>query len=345
MNIPIQNIYYLLFYAWDRLEEEELVSVKTDDIDAPQELFARLLTRWVQRLIKRGLHRGYVGNSEEIPGIRGKLCVSESITRNTFARAHTYCDFDEFSADILHNQIIKSTIKNLLQVKSLNIGVRNGLRDVYRKLNGISEPKLHRRMFFDAKIHRNNRAYAFLISVCYLVFENLKINEDSGEAVFREFSQENMGKLFENFIRNFYTRHINGYKVKSERFSWQETTGVEADLGYLPRLETDTTLVSQDKIIIIETKFYPKPFSTDSRFDSGPKINRDHLFQLHSYLTNSDRKRTPKRPHEGILLYAGIGRPFDLKYNIHGYNVRVVSVDLNKKWDQVHNDLLSLVNN
>ena len=27
MNIPIQNIYYLLCYAWDKLEEKEVVDV------------------------------------------------------------------------------------------------------------------------------------------------------------------------------------------------------------------------------------------------------------------------------------------------------------------------------
>ena len=35
MAIPIKNIYYLLLYAWDSLDEGDLVSVKAEEQDMP----------------------------------------------------------------------------------------------------------------------------------------------------------------------------------------------------------------------------------------------------------------------------------------------------------------------
>ena len=66
MNIPPSNLYYLLLYAWDCLEEKDLVNVRAEEIDAPQELFARILSVWVQRMVKRGLYREYVSVNEEM---------------------------------------------------------------------------------------------------------------------------------------------------------------------------------------------------------------------------------------------------------------------------------------
>ena len=41
VNIPIQNIYYLLCYAWDKLTEKEVVGVEAIDTTTLADLFAR----------------------------------------------------------------------------------------------------------------------------------------------------------------------------------------------------------------------------------------------------------------------------------------------------------------
>jgi len=41
VNIPIQNIYYLLCYAWDKLVEKEVVNVESINSTSLADLFAR----------------------------------------------------------------------------------------------------------------------------------------------------------------------------------------------------------------------------------------------------------------------------------------------------------------
>ena len=55
--IPIQNIYFLLCYAWNQLEEKDVVEINPEDSTALQDLFARVLAGGVQYLIRRGFDR------------------------------------------------------------------------------------------------------------------------------------------------------------------------------------------------------------------------------------------------------------------------------------------------
>jgi 5-methylcytosine-specific restriction enzyme subunit McrC len=44
----------------------------------------------------------------------------------------------------------------------------------------------------------------------------------------------------------------------------------------------------------------------------------------------------------GVLLYPVIDQDFDLKYEILGHPVRVVSVDLHDAWPRIHDRLLDV---
>ena len=58
MDIPIQNIYYLLCYAWDKLAERDIVDVQPIDQTTLTDLFAQVLINGTHHLVKRGFDRG-----------------------------------------------------------------------------------------------------------------------------------------------------------------------------------------------------------------------------------------------------------------------------------------------
>lgn len=118
MSIPIHNIYYLLVYAWDTLDEADLVNVQASDHTSLIDLFAQVLNNGVEHLIRRGLDRNYVSQNEDLAGVRGRIQIAESLKRMTFPQARACCEFDEFSHNILHNQIIKSTSARSISLRS-----------------------------------------------------------------------------------------------------------------------------------------------------------------------------------------------------------------------------------
>ena len=82
MQIPIQNIYFLLCYAWNKLDEKELVDVRASDEKDLVDLLARVLISGVSRLFKKGLDRDYILYQESIPGIKGKLELGATLKKS-----------------------------------------------------------------------------------------------------------------------------------------------------------------------------------------------------------------------------------------------------------------------
>src|SRR5688500_5869544 len=106
MTIPVRNLYYLLTYACDVLDEGEHVNVQLHDVHDARDLLARILITAASRQLRRGLSRRYITLREERPGVRGKLVLAESIKRQSFLRARAVCEVDELSHDVKVNQIL-----------------------------------------------------------------------------------------------------------------------------------------------------------------------------------------------------------------------------------------------
>ena len=66
MPIPIKNIYYLLCYAWNKLDEKERIKVSIDDKTELLDLFAKVLINSTKVLLKRGIDRDYIEKEEKI---------------------------------------------------------------------------------------------------------------------------------------------------------------------------------------------------------------------------------------------------------------------------------------
>lgn len=79
MSIPIENIYYLLCYAWNKLDEKDRVAVSAEDYTKLLDLLAKVLINSTRILLKRGIDRNYVDVTAEFAGVKGKLQLSETI--------------------------------------------------------------------------------------------------------------------------------------------------------------------------------------------------------------------------------------------------------------------------
>ena len=60
MQIPIRNIFYLLSYAWNKLDEAEKMEISIDDYNDSLNLLGRVLVTGTNRLLKKGLDKSYI---------------------------------------------------------------------------------------------------------------------------------------------------------------------------------------------------------------------------------------------------------------------------------------------
>jgi len=344
MKIPIKNIYYLLCYAWDCLAEKELVAVNSDDYHTLLDLFAKVLLNGCINLIKQGLDRNYLTESDTLTGIRGKIDIGVSIKKNLFITGRLYCHYDEFHQNILHNKIIKSILMQLLKTENLNQKLHNEIRSLSPKFDQIDIIQLTSKEFDIAQLqlHRNNWRYRFLLNVCRLIWENSLINEETGKYSFYSVaeSDQKMGHLFETFIHNFYYIEQKQFVVKRDYINWNVIPIGDSSTDILPRMETDVSLQSQDKKIIIETKFYNDIFLKNKGVE---KLRSNHMYQLFAYLSNIASRGGLNKQCEGILLYAETDKKIASSFQLGNHKLTIQSINLNQDWRAVHQDLLKII--
>jgi 5-methylcytosine-specific restriction enzyme subunit McrC len=342
MQIPIRNIYYLLCYSWNKLEESETVDVKAISTTKLVDLFAQILINSAANLLKQGLDRYYVENEYYVNGIKGKLNLSASIKQNTLPSRKTICLYDEFDYNILHNQILKTTIYKLIRVKNLDDELKDKLHRLYVKFPPISLIQIRSSQFKQIRLHRNNYKYDFVLKVCQIINENLFIDESIGNYKFKDFLREEkaMARLFESFVRNFYKIEQSKFKVKREDITWNFVSETEIDSLMLPKMSTDISLLSPSRKIIIDTKFYKEAFEAQY---AQKKIISSHLYQLFSYLKNQESDSEITKNCEGMLLYPAVGDNFRYSYKYENHSIKIVSINLNQNWYDIKNDLLEII--
>ena len=339
MDIPIKNLYYLLSYAWNKLELGSKMKLNDDDFTSSADLFARVFDNVLGILIKRGLDKNYIEKNEKIRGIKGKIDFNKTIKSLSHLDRKFYCEFDEFSANIIANQIIKATLKVLIRSK-INSDLKKSLKKKVLSLSEINDIELSNIHFRKTVLDRNNSYYQFIIQICKLIFDNTTLDEEIGNKVFKEFfgTDKQFAALFESFVLNFYKKHLSRkkYKVKgSEIINWDINEGRHE---LFPIMKTDITVETSDKKTIIDTKFYADIFAYNYE---KPKFRSNNLYQIYAYIKNY--KSPENKIVEGVLLYPTTKKEVDSNHTIGGHNVRLVTINLNQNWRNIEKGLISII--
>ena len=361
-NIPILNVYYLLCYAWGRVQERDTARLATlGGLSTVHDLLGKVLAGGVNHLFRRGIDRGYVERREDLAGIRGKLAVSETAKRALRARARAACDFEELSVDILPNRILRSSLHGLLGRRvTLDRHVRADVRSAYRRLDGISRTRLKRNTFGQLQLGGNRRLYHFLLSVCRLLYESSLVDETTGRATFRDFRRDEatMWALFEEFVTGFYQREQRVYRVNpgGRRIQWADPGwATDADRARIPVMDADVILESPERRIILDTKYYRDALARGRGRGAGigpasgtasgvGKLHSGNLYQLLAYLRNRQATRPDGAPHEGILLYPQVGdEALRADIRLEGFRIQARTVDLGRDWWLIHEEMLQTV--
>ena len=116
--ILIQNIYYMLCYAFKVLKQQCYKNIETETFETASELLAEILIVGIQIEIKRGLFKNYENKTETITSIRGKINLNETIKKQTLIKNEITCDFDAFTTNTYLNQVLKTTLNLLLQTNN-----------------------------------------------------------------------------------------------------------------------------------------------------------------------------------------------------------------------------------
>lgn len=331
----------MLSYAFQTLKEERYKKIGTEKFENTADLFSKILIIGVGRQIKQGLVKDYIKQTDTISSIRGKINISESINSQSFIKKQLCCTYDEFSLNCYLNQIIKSTM-NLLLKSDITRENKKNLKKLlmyFSEVNLIDVKNINWKIRFD----RNNQTYRMIIGICYLTINGLLQTQIGGNSKLMDFlDNQSMHRLYEKFILNYYIKEHPEIKSSSSQIKWQLDDNNDF---MLPKMQSDVYLEHENKILIIDAKYYSH--TTQKHFDSNT-IHSGNLYQIFTYVKNKQEELQGKSIDvSGMLLYARTNETIqpDNDYLMSGNKISVKTLDLNQEFDIIKGQLDSIVVN
>jgi 5-methylcytosine-specific restriction enzyme subunit McrC len=340
-GIPIRNLWHMLLYAWnDYAITNQIAFSDVEESPTLDALLASMLSKLIRQRLRVGLGRDYTNVKSQVKGIRGKINFPESLRRNSFEQGQAFCEFHQYQINVPKNQIIRSTLHQLIQNKNL---LSNELRALSKSLDGIDLIQLNYDFIHRTQLYENDRDYKLMLAICELIVQINFPADSSGDDTLPTLNRDEMTLhlIYEKFVANFYRLNLRGWLVTAQKhLVWHETL----PNPLLPAMKPDLILEekSSGRMLVIDTKFTTKSLVQNQwgkvEFDSS------HLYQLYAYLKTQEHISEKHKNAVGVLLYPSMsGKVLSEAIQLQGSSMRVESVDLGAEWQEIEKRLIEVI--
>lgn len=352
--IPVKNLFYMLCYAWNVLSIKDTINVDSEQFTDSYNLLGRIFSYGAGKLIRQGFLRSYEIKEDELSVLKGKVLISETINRSSFVKKRIHCEFDEFTANNLFNQIIKYTLAHLLKNPCIDSNTKNNIKKQIIYFVNIEETSPNSVNLQKLKFNRNNFIYKLLISIASMLYNNTMVNKENGKIAFKDFyREEQMQKVYELFLLNFYALHLdkNTYHVHAPKINWsidEDAVDLWKDNFDVETKITDrrTDIVVENKKekiqFIIDAKYYREALVSSYQDETTKTYRVGHINQVRGYILDS----TFKGKKYGALIYPTV---YDNKLEkgtllpIQDAYIVMKTLNLNQDWQKIEADLLDFI--
>lgn len=252
-KVSIDNLFRMLEYAYN-LGSFQLFE-GTTGVDTLDDLFERLASILAKRVLDRarkGLYRGYEGQTESLPYVRGRILIVPSLRAVMRGSARLECEYEEHTADLDDNRILAWTLYQLPRFRLRRDDVRRQVRQAYRALAGAVE--VHSVAAGECVgrfYHRLNEDYQPMHGLCRFFLEHAGPGIESGKHEFIPFVLY-MPALFESFVAEWLKANLpEGMHIAPQytaRLDEHGTLAFRIDLVL-------TEIVSGRVLAVLDTKY------------------------------------------------------------------------------------------
>lgn len=328
----------MLSYANDMPDFVDSLNDIDEDL-ITYDFIAKQFLKEVEALNRRGFINGYVTRVEHTNRLGGRILMNDSLEYIMAKKPIMVCEKDEYSADILFNQIMKVTLMAIRKNRYVKVETRRRSYKWLDSLVGVGYVALTREMFLRCHFHRHNVHYKRMIHIARLLHELTLLSHKQGNwSLFSaEIDETSMNRLFEKFLFHFYRIEQKDYRVAVEQMHWN----LDGNAKLLPSMRTDISLIHkrEPKKIVMDAKFYKNMFQ---EFHGKASFHSHNMYQLFTYLMHQEQETEVR----GILLYPYNGTDVAECYR---WNERVtldvMTVNLEDSWMDIYERLISVLNN
>lgn len=249
-KVSLANLFAMWRYAY-RLNSFHWLDgiAQVESLVDFYEQLAFVLAKGVLRRAKQGFYRAYVAQEGELAYLRGQLRTRELVKRpfpTTFP-----CRYDAQTADLPHNQILATTLRQIARSGLCGDRVGTAVRRAYRTLQPFTTPQaFHSHALERLTYNRLNEDYRPLHALCRFFLEQRSPSHRVGEWEIRPFLV-NMARLYELFVAEWLQSHLPD--------GWHIAPQESVTLGQHDELRFDIDLVLYDPMgtpkMVLDTKY------------------------------------------------------------------------------------------
>ncbi|WP_317446351.1 5-methylcytosine restriction system specificity protein McrC [Streptomyces collinus] len=195
---PITRLFFLLGYSLDPKgawrEGEVEVAEHRDLLPA----LAHTVERQVDRALRQGLLQGYRVTEESALVVRGRIREAEQIRRRFGATLPVEVTYDEYTADIAENRLLRAAVDRLLRLPGVPRDVRRRLLHQRGRLAEVTVV-VRGQPLPEWRPTRLNSRYHAALRLARVVLEDASVEHTHGGLRVNGFMFD-MNKLFEDFV-------------------------------------------------------------------------------------------------------------------------------------------------
>ncbi len=358
-RIPVRNLWLLMLYA-SRLYRELPASRRFAAEDNPDEipdLVAEILTRAVERRLRRNLSSEFHRREADLTRVRGRIDAFRTERRHLLQQGKIACSFDELTTDTPRNRYVRAALNHLYRlVNGKELVRRCHIAAAALERAGVGRDGSRNAGLWGSRsavsAGRVNGEDRQMLAAAELAF-NLRLpTEDPGQSRLQAPDRDELWarRLFEAAVGGFYDTVLapRGWLVRTGgQMNWQvesPTAGIEQ---LLPSMKTDILLESPNARhmmggyrLVIDTKF--TGILGTGQF-GNPTLRSNYIYQIYAYLRSQERESDPlSLTASGMLLHPSLGQEVDESVTIQGHRIRFATVDLAADSLTIRNRLLYL---
>ena len=358
-RIPVRNLWLLMLYA-SRLYRALPAASRFAAEDNPDEipdLVAEILTRAVERRLRRNLSSEFDRREAELTRLRGRIDALRTERRRLLQQGRIACSFDELTTDTPRNRYVRAALTHLHRMvrdNELKRRCRIAASALERAGVGIDSSRDFRRNGSGPLVSagRPNTEDRQMLAAAELAFSLRLPTEQAGQRRLPapERDERWARMLFEAAVGGFYDTVLSprGWLVRTSRkLNWQVESPTARIERLLPGMITDIILEGPGAAgapggsrVVIDTKFTSM---VGTGRHGNPSLDSGYIYQIYAYLRSQERPTDPlSLSASGMLLHPSVSEEFDEAATIQGHRIRFATVDLAAASLVIRNRLMSL---
>lgn len=289
-KVPLTNLFFMLAYAYDLPEfrrEETPLAVGEDIV----EFLIRVFVDQVDQLVRHGIYRGYLDYERNRRYLCGRLLLASHLQRNAIQLHRFHQRTNEFTADLLENQILKFTLWLLVRAGYGSGALQRLLRRSYSAFSEVAHIHVTPADCDRVTYTRLNSRYYTPIQLAQLFIQHLSVEGHAGDTPFLSYLMP-MYRVFELFVGRYLAEHFAGSSLHEVELQPQ----IWLDRDHKEQGFPDIVLYRAGRpLLVLDTKY--KVFhGSPGRDDRNQMLVYCHTMDInHALLIYADDAAPPYR--------------------------------------------------